>query len=150
VTAATTPAPHAVSRDAYRADFERLAASELRNEPEWLSRFRAEGLASFETLGFPTMKDEDWHFTSVAPIADRVFHPASAVSIAREGLSTLGLPELGGQSVVFVNGHFSAELSSLESERVTAGVTIQNLAAVLRDGGRVDSASRSGAMGVGD
>ena len=133
MTAATTPAPHAVSRDAYRADFERLAASELRNEPEWLSRFRAEGLASFETLGFPTMKDEDWHFTSVAPIADRVFHPASAVSIARESLSTLGLPELGGQSVVFVNGHFSAELSSPESERETAGVTIQNLAAALRD-----------------
>jgi Fe-S cluster assembly protein SufD len=133
VTAATTQGPHAISRDAYRADFERLSTSGLHSEPEWLVRFRAEGIESFETLGFPTMKDEDWHFTSVAPIADRVFHPASPVSISRESMSELGLPALGGQSLVFVNGFFSAELSSPESERVIAGVTIQNLAAALRD-----------------
>jgi Fe-S cluster assembly protein SufD len=101
-------------------------------EPEWLIRFRAEGMASFETLGFPTMKDEDWHFTSVAPIADRVFHPASAATISVERMSKLGLPDIGGQSLVFVNGYFSAELSSPESERVIAGVTIQNLGAALR------------------
>jgi Fe-S cluster assembly protein SufD len=127
----STPLPHALAREAYRADFERFAASEGSNDPAWLTRFRAEGMESFETLGFPTMKDEDWHFTSVAPIADRVFHPASGASISRERMSKLGLPDLGGQSLVFVNGYFSTELSSPESERVTAGVTIQNLAAAL-------------------
>jgi Fe-S cluster assembly protein SufD len=133
VTAAATRAPHAISLGAYRADFERLATSDLRTEPDWLTRFRAEGIESFETLGFPTMKDEDWHFTSVAPIADRVFHPASTASISRERMSKLGLPEIGGQSLVFVNGFFSAELSSPESERAKAGVTVKNLAAALSD-----------------
>ena len=31
--------------------------------------------ATFERLGFPTMKDEDWHFTNVAPIAEKIFGP---------------------------------------------------------------------------
>jgi Fe-S cluster assembly protein SufD len=79
------------------------------------------------------MKDEDWHFTSVAPIADRVFHPASTATISRERMSKLGLPEIGGQSLVFVNGFFSADLSSPESERAKAGVTVKNLAAALSD-----------------
>jgi len=135
-----SPPPHAISRDAYRADFERLRASELRTEPEWLGRFRAEAMESFETLGFPTMKDEDWHFTSVAPIADRVFHPAGVASISPEQVSKLGLPTLGGTSLVFVNGYFSPELSSPGNERATAGVTVQSLAAALRDAPDIQSA----------
>ena len=129
----TPPPPHAISRDAYRADFDRLASTELRAEPDWLVRFRAEGMESFETLGFPTMKDEDWHFTSVAPIADRVFHPASAILLSHDEVAKLGLPTLGGPTLVFVNGYFSAELSSPESDRVTAGVTMQSLAAAIQD-----------------
>ena len=34
----------------------------------------------FAALGFPTTKNEDWHFTSVAPIADQEF----ALLTARE------------------------------------------------------------------
>ena len=127
------PLPHAISREAYRSGFDRLASSELRTDPEWLVRFRAEAMESFETLGFPTMKDEDWHFTSVAPIADRVFHPADTASISRESMSRLGLPALGGPTLVFVNGYFSADLSSPASERETAGVTMESLAAAIRD-----------------
>jgi Fe-S cluster assembly protein SufD len=128
-----TALPHSISREAYRSDFDRLALSELGGDPAWLVRFRAEAMESFETLGFPTMKDEDWHFTSVAPIADRVFHPANAVSISRESLSRLGVPALDGPTLVFVNGYFSADLSSAANERETAGVTMQSLAAAIRD-----------------
>ena len=86
---AVTQRPHAVSMQAYRADFDRLASTELSSEPEWLKRFRADAMQSFETLGFPTMKNEDWHFTSVAPIADRVFHPAKPATITGEVFSSL-------------------------------------------------------------
>jgi len=57
--------------EAYRADFQRQPAA-----PEWLQALRVQGIARFEALGFPTTKNEDWHFTSVAPIAERTFRAA--------------------------------------------------------------------------
>ncbi|MDQ6770448.1 MAG: hypothetical protein M3Z54_10725, partial [Gemmatimonadota bacterium] len=47
--------------EAYRANFEHQP-----NAPEWLQSLRAQGMDRFEALGFPTTKNEDWHFTSVA------------------------------------------------------------------------------------
>ncbi|HLE56698.1 MAG TPA: hypothetical protein VJB15_06425, partial [Rhodothermia bacterium] len=104
--------PHSLSRRAYRSDFERLASTALQSEPQWLARFRREAIEKFESLGFPTMKNEDWHFTSVGPIAERVFHPAELTPVSGDFASNVGLPDLGGPMFVFVNGHYSAELSS--------------------------------------
>jgi hypothetical protein len=41
--------------------------------PSWLPGFRRDAFARFSELGFPTTRDEDWHFTSVTPIAERTF-----------------------------------------------------------------------------
>ena len=46
--------------------------------PAWLPRVRRAAIARFAALGFPTTKNEDWHFTSVAPIAEAEFQPLSA------------------------------------------------------------------------
>ena len=104
--------PHSLSRKAYQSDFERLATGARTAEPQWLARFRRESLDRFESLGFPTMKNEDWHFTSVAPIADRVFHPAEPSSLSPDVLEGFHLPQLGGPNIEFVNGHYAADLSS--------------------------------------
>jgi len=100
--------------EAYRADFQRQTAA-----PDWLQSLRAQGMARFESLGFPTTKNEDWHFTSVAPIAERTFCAAmmSKADVSSEG-STAGMVASAdlqrftfGQpawhSLVFVNGEFS-------------------------------------------
>ncbi|HYS70521.1 MAG TPA: hypothetical protein VEM14_09795, partial [Gemmatimonadaceae bacterium] len=58
----STRAPSSI--EVYRRDFERQKAG-----PDWLQRLREHGMARFEALGYPTTKNEDWHFTSVAPIA---------------------------------------------------------------------------------
>src|SRR6266496_2243197 len=59
--------------DSYVAEAERVGAGLGRTAPEWLTRARRDGLARFQTLGFPTTHDEEWRFTSVAPIADGHF-----------------------------------------------------------------------------
>jgi Fe-S cluster assembly protein SufD len=96
--------------ESYRADFARQPAA-----PEWLQALRAHGIARFEALGFPTTKNEDWHFTSVAPIAERTFRAAmtSKAGVSSEGSTagmvaradlerfTFGLPTW--HSLVFVN-----------------------------------------------
>ena len=52
---------------------ELFARVEREDEPAWLGALRRRGIERFAALGFPTTKDEDWHFTSVAPLASRVF-----------------------------------------------------------------------------
>ena len=81
----------------------------------WLPAMRRSALDRFQALGFPTPKLEDWHFTSVAPIAEADFRTLLATSgdVKADDLT----PYLMGQDwplAVFVNGRFSVELSRLE------------------------------------
>ena len=54
---------------AYLEDFETVTA-EGSTEPEWLRPLRRGAIERFGVLGFPTPKNEDWHYTSVAPIVE--------------------------------------------------------------------------------
>ena len=62
--------------DAYLVDFDRLATARTATEPAWLRDLRRKGIDHFADAGFPTTRDEEWKFTSVAPIAERAFAPA--------------------------------------------------------------------------
>ena len=84
------------------------------------------------------MKDEDWHFTSVAPIADRVFHPAKPGTISRATLEKLGLAKLQGLTLVFVNGVFSPDLSLPRVSRIGLGLSLESLATAIRRGDESD------------
>jgi Fe-S cluster assembly protein SufD len=102
----TTRAPG--SKEIYREDFDRQASA-----PAWLQTLRQQGMARFQALGFPTMKNEDWHFTSVAPIAERTFRPAAAGgTIEKTDIDRFNFGESGWNTLVFVNGAFSKDLSS--------------------------------------
>ena len=46
-------------------------------QPSWLLPLRKAGMARFAELGFPTVHDEDWRFTNVAPLARLPFQPMS-------------------------------------------------------------------------
>jgi Fe-S cluster assembly protein SufD len=101
-------------------------------QPKWLAPVRKAGLASFADQGFPTLHDEDWRFTNVAPIAKLNFQLAKEVSV--NGAETKLIDEsafakLSGNRLVFVNGFFCAKLSSLKP--VAGGVRIENLSAAL-------------------
>jgi Fe-S cluster assembly protein SufD len=101
-------------------------------QPQWLPALRQAGIASFAEAGFPTLHDEDWRFTNVAPIEKLSFHLAGAIAV--NGAETKALDEsvfaaLPGQRLVFVNGFFSAKLSSIKP--VAGGVRIENLSAAL-------------------
>ncbi len=62
--------------DAYLADCDRRVTARSATEPSWLRNLRRKGIEHFADAGFPTTRDEEWKFTSVAPIADRHFAPA--------------------------------------------------------------------------
>jgi Fe-S cluster assembly protein SufD len=94
--------------------------------PEWVRALRHVGLRRFVELGFPSMKNEDWHFTSVAPIADRDFTLLTAPSgdVRRADLEPFGFGSASDawHTAVFVNGRFAPEVSRLG--RLPDGVRI--------------------------
>ena len=82
-------------------------------------------MGDFERLDFPTMKNEDWHFTNVGPIAEKVFSPAKQGGEISE--SVLDRIAFGQESIriVFVNGRLS--LDTYQGD-LPDGLTIVNLA----------------------
>src|SRR5919204_472535 len=64
--------------DRYVADFEAFAGNGAAGAPTWLKQIREGAIVRFAELGFPTTRQEEWRFTSVAAIADRRFVLAHA------------------------------------------------------------------------
>ena len=54
--------------DPYLQSFESFSANGGAAAPQSVRSLRLSAITRFETLGFPTTRNEDWHFTSVAPI----------------------------------------------------------------------------------
>ncbi|HXF10650.1 MAG TPA: SufD family Fe-S cluster assembly protein, partial [Desulfuromonadaceae bacterium] len=98
--------------------------------PQWLQPLRKAGIACFAELGFPTLRDEDWRFTNVAPIEKLSFVPAketAANGAESKLLAEAAFTQLPGNRLVFINGFFSAKLSNLKP--AGNGVRIENMAA---------------------
>jgi len=147
----STRAPSSI--EVYGEDFKRQSTA-----PDWLQALRNRGLARFELLGFPTTKNEDWHFTSVAPIAERTFRLASleavgdaprdrressrrkddslnSAGIKRADLERFNFGEGGWHTLVFVNGGFSEELSAVAG--LPDGIRVGSLARAIESGAAV-------------
>jgi Fe-S cluster assembly protein SufD len=105
--------------------------------PAWLRGLRQKAFARFWELGFPTVHDEDWRFTSVAPIAGTAFaFPEGACGVVLEDLRPYVLEDTACR-LVFVNGRFVPELS--ERGAIPANVNIDSLASALAaDGAAVE------------
>src|SRR4026208_1662865 len=94
----------------YLAQFETFACNGARDNG--LGTLRSEAMARFAALGFPTTRDEEWRFTSVAPIASRSFSRAETNGNSDDAASH-PLMGLVPDKVVFINGRFVSALSSV-------------------------------------
>jgi len=123
----------------YLASFMELEARTAESVPSWLDEIRRAAMESFAEKGFPTTRQEEWRNTNVAPIAAVPFQPAgeaptgSAESMA-ERISRLPLADLGCPRLVFINGRFSKQLSTLEA--LPKGMKVGSLAEALASDGK--------------
>ncbi len=113
--------------------------AEYRHHPAaapWLQARREAALAVLQQDGFPSLKHEHWKYTNIRPITRERFISSAksngAKGIDREQIAPFRLQELHCHELVFVNGHFCAELSKLQA--LPAGVVVDSLAAVLQKG----------------
>jgi Fe-S cluster assembly protein SufD len=112
----------------YVRHFEEFSRGAAGSAPEWVNALRRQGLERFRALGLPTTKDEDWHFTSVAPIAEQefTFVAEPTGNVTRADVEAFGFGAEGWNTAVFVNGRFAPELSSLH--RLDPGARVLSLA----------------------
>jgi len=98
--------------------------------PRWLDDLRSRGAAKFAALGIPTVRDEDWRFTNVSPLAAIDFAPAGPISGAAERLHGFAYTD-APLRLVIVNGRFDTTLS--RAKGLPAGVVAGSLAVALKD-----------------
>jgi len=126
----STPELSAPAADRYVGVFEQWAPRN--GDPAWVAARRRAGMARFIQLGLPTSAQEDWRFTSLAPLLKLPFRPAlqpSGPDVAAAELARLPLANLPGYRLVFVNGHFAPGLSSVGP--LPDGLRVGSLAATL-------------------
>jgi len=122
------------ARTRYLADFQTFAGNGAARSPEWLREIRERAIARFAALGFPSMRQEEWRFTSVAPIAEKTFALAQgsgggAGAITAPMLASLSLAGSDAVRLIFVNGAFEAGIS--EVARLPRGVRVESLRGAL-------------------
>jgi Fe-S cluster assembly protein SufD len=114
----------------YLAGFEAFTNDGGKDAPQWARSLRLSAITRFEELGFPTTKNEDWHFTSVAPIAEREFEPllgrGVSTGVSRADLAPFTFGADDWHTLVFVNGRFNAALSGPAS--LPDGVSVMPIA----------------------
>ena len=113
--------------------FEEFERGGQGSSPSWLQALHKGGIAHFADLGFPTVDHEEWRFTNVAPIARTPWSIADAPGrVSDKELSPLLFFGVPGKRVVFVDGHFSKELSSKDLAGGPQALRIQNLHEAVR------------------
>ncbi|HJU41552.1 MAG TPA: Fe-S cluster assembly protein SufD [Vicinamibacterales bacterium] len=97
--------------------------------PAWVKERREHAAKRFAEVGFPTVRNEDWRFTNVAPVADAKFPLARGVFKQAAALvNAVNVP--GAVRLTICNGEFVPALSDLST--LPKGLKI----AGLRDGAR--------------
>lgn len=106
----------------------------LPNEgPSWLAPLRRRAMERFEAHGFPTPKNEDWHFTNPAPITEAAFQPMMSAlgTVTHADIAPFLVGHAEWPTVVFVNGRYSPGLSKVDN--LPIGVQVMSLASALHE-----------------
>jgi Fe-S cluster assembly protein SufD len=98
----------------------------------WVATARQSAFERFAAHGFPTRREEEWKYTDVSAIGKRASLAPDNIPPDPSSESALFAWTLAQENVhlmVFVNGHYSDELSALGE--LPAGVRLESLADLL-------------------
>jgi len=117
--------PTVQGAEAYASAFDQLTREA--RVPDVVQALRQAGFDRFSELGFPTTKNEDWHYTSVTPIADEEFTLLTArTDDVQDGQLAPFTFGTDWPTIVFVNGRFAPHLSTIR--HLPDGVKVETMA----------------------
>ncbi|TAM83968.1 MAG: Fe-S cluster assembly protein SufD [Acidobacteria bacterium] len=120
------------SEELYLKDFRELEERQSSTAPVWLKNLRSECMQAFAEMGFPTTRLEDWKYCNVAPIAGiRFQRPTCELSDGiRKKVNEASHAGTDCARLVFLNGHYLEELSSVRN--LPKGATVTSLRNALK------------------
>jgi Fe-S cluster assembly protein SufD len=96
-----------------------------------LQDIRTQAAAYLQEETIPTNKNEEWRFTNLSPLLAQTF-AAPSTQIPPVNINGLVIPEAPDSRLVFVNGIYAPQYSSIAN--LPAGVFVGNLAAAVDAG----------------
>lgn len=99
-----------------KADGKINADTSPENPQSWLKQLRAQAIENAGQLKWPTIKDEEWRFTDISSLAKLPFKPAQPGQVPALSDIQPYLIKEAVNRLVFVDGFFAPELSSITSE----------------------------------
>jgi Fe-S cluster assembly protein SufD len=119
-------------KDWYLSNFGSFEKSLNGDKSSGLHEIRKKALSTFSSLPFPTTKDEEWKYTNIAPLLKYNFIPSvPGVKLSSQEIKRFLFEELEHSLIVFVNGHYSEELSIIKD--LPEGVVIKSLAKAVNE-----------------
>jgi Fe-S cluster assembly protein SufD len=120
-------------RSSARTFVEAFAGLDCRGaeQPSWLRDLRRTAIERFADRGLPTTRDEEWKYTSLAPMLEAPLEPelAPAEEPEEEAVAPFFIGGPGWHRLVFVNGRYSEKLSSVRP--LPPGVRLASLLEAL-------------------
>jgi Fe-S cluster assembly protein SufD len=102
---------------------ERYQQLQSNNGSSALTPIERDAFNSFNTLGIPTVKNEEWKYTRISSVFNKqyAFNPESlSSSISQQDLDAIRFPGFEeANELVFVNGLYSSALSTIRSGNLT-------------------------------
>ena len=123
------------TQSSFLSHFARLDEKLGRDGTAWLHKIRKDAIERFAELGFPTTRLEEWKYTNVAPITKIPFQAAELRwdGLAEERLAELPIAHSAFSEccsrIVFINGHYSPQLSSPD---LPSGLIVGSIALALK------------------
>ncbi|MCU0426365.1 MAG: Fe-S cluster assembly protein SufD [Candidatus Kapabacteria bacterium] len=92
---------------------------------------RKQALKRFAELGFPTIRHEEWKYTNLMSVVkqDYVLGLQTAPNLTKTDIEPFLMPDVEANVLVFVNGTYSADLSTIISDK---GVEVMPLSEAFK------------------
>ena len=123
-----------LTKDRFLAAFDEHERRDGADSPAWLRAARRQAIDRFAERGLPTPRDEDWKYTSLAPLLDAQLSPLTDEcddrdDLVEELIEPFHENDRRWSRLVFVNGRYSAKLSRIGA--LPGGARLGSLAEAL-------------------
>lgn len=81
-----------------------------------MHKIRQQAIQSFDGLGFPTTKHEEWKYTNLGKVLKEAYEFGKDSPLQKADIQSVMLPDMGNcNTIVFVNGVYTPSLSTIVS-----------------------------------
>jgi Fe-S cluster assembly protein SufD len=123
--------PALEEQNTFVSAFEQAERSLARVGPASLHRLREAAIQRFTALGLPTLDDEEWRFTPLAPLTQSVFTHGESAVVDEALVQRLAFAADDCHRLVIVNGRLAPALSALRE--LPQGAIVAGLADALQN-----------------